>query len=131
MQRLTNCEFIIDIQEIVHISSAGQFEILVLTTDQERYKFIFKNVWDMRLSMEIVNVNRFCEFRKCLPDGIIYNGIYVVEDSDYVKYWEIESAGAYGPVRLTHYLVQDNSDLLVDILVCGKGPVLVLDTDNT
>jgi len=126
MERLINCEFIIDILEIENISSASQhFEIIFSTTDRKRYKFVFKRVWDMRYSIEITNVDRFCEFRKNLPAGLVESGIYIVENSEYIKYFDSQVYGIYPTDEVTHYVIGDKSDTLLDIISWRHKPTLV------
>ena len=126
MQKLVNCDFIINIERIENISGAeGCFEITFSTADKKRCKFILNGVWDMRYSHENTNVERFYEFRKCLPDGIIYSGIYVVKNSEYVKYFECQTAGTRPIDELTHYIVSDREDTILDILIDRHIPILV------
>ena len=126
MERLRNCEFIIDIEMIENISGADQyFEVIFSTTDKKKHKFIFKFVWDMRYAIENASIDRFCEFRKRLPEGIIDNGVYVVEDSDYIKYFEHQVSLTRPVDELTHYILCDRVDTTLDILVCKNKPVLV------
>lgn len=126
MQRLVNCEFILDILDIQNISGANQdFEIAFVTTDEKKYKFVFSGVWDMRYSMEIANVERFCRFREHLPTDLIENGIYVVEDSEYIKYFGSQVLNAYSTNELMHYVIIDWTDTILDLLVNGDKPTLV------
>jgi len=119
MQRLRNCQFIIDIEMIENISGANQvFEIIFTTTDKEVYKFIFTHVWDMRCSIENASIDRFCEFRKNTPVGTVDNGVYIVENSEYIKYFDSEASGTLPAEDLTHYILCDRIDTVVDILVC-------------
>jgi len=126
MQSLENCEFVIEILEIEHIVSDSQyFEIFFSTVDGERYKFIFNRVWDMRYSIENASIDRFCKFRKCLPEGIIDTCVYVVKNSDYIKYFEQQVSGTLPTDELTHYIVSDRTDTTLDILANYYKPVLV------
>ena len=53
MERIVNCDIIIDILNIELISGGNQeFEIVFLTKEKERYKIIFDLVWDLRYSTE-------------------------------------------------------------------------------
>ena len=125
MESLTNCEFVIVIDMIESISGANQhFEVIFSTADKKKYKFIFEQVWDMRYSIENASIDRFCEFRKCLPDGIVDNNIYVVKNSEYIKYFERQISGTLPIDELTHYIVSDCVDTTLDILTCKK-PILV------
>lgn len=125
MERLTNWETTIDIEMIENISGAQQYyEVIFLTKDNERYKFILRDVWDIRCSIENASIERFCEFRKYLPEGLIDNGVYVVEDSEYIKYFEHQVSGTRPMEEIKHYLISDQIDMMIDVLTPEK-PVLV------
>jgi hypothetical protein len=125
MESLLNCEIIIDIDVIENISGANQnFEIIFLTKDKARKKIILKLVWDMRYSIENASIDRFCEFRKRLPKGIIDNGVYIVKDSEYIKYFEHQISGTYPTDGLKHYIFIDNTDTILDILTLEKPVIL-------
>ena len=126
MQRLANCDITIDIEVIEDISGSNQyFEIFFSTPKKERYKLIFDGVWDMRYSIEATAVDRFCEFRECLPTGLIDNNVYIVENSEYIKYFERQVAGLLPVDELTHYIVDDRTDTILDILTDRHKPVLI------
>ena len=125
MQRAVNCEFIINIEQILNISGIGELEVLFLTTDNEKFKLIFRPVWDMRCSTENASIYRFYRFRKNLPDGIINNDIFIVENSGYIKYFKYQACGTSDPDALIHYLITDRSDTVLDILVWRNKPMLV------
>jgi hypothetical protein len=117
MERLINCNFIIDIELIENISGANQyFEILFTTEDKTKFKIIYKCVWDMRYSIENASIERFCQFRKYLTDGLIDNSAYVVENSEYIKYFEHQVSGTLPVNKLKHYIFSDSVDTTIDIL---------------
>jgi len=125
MEKLVNWEITIDIEMIENISGANQhFEVLFTAKNKKQYKFILKDVWDMRYSIENASIERFSEFRKCLPTGIIDNGVYVVEDSEYIKYFEHQVSGTRPINELKHYIISDCVDTLLDVLTPEK-PALV------
>ena len=124
MEKLTNCEIIININLITKISGGDRcFEVIFLTADEEEYKITFGRVWDMRWSIENASIDRFCEFRKCLPEGIVENGIYLVENSKYIKYFEHQVSGTLPVDELKHFILSDNIDTTLDILTLEK-PIL-------
>ena len=126
MEKLKNCDIIIDIEIIENISGGDQaFEIVFVTKEKEKYKIVFDFVWDMRYSIENASIERFCEFRKCLPDGIIDNGIYIVEESEYIKYFEHQVSGTRPVDELKHYILCDRVDTTLDILIYRNVPVLI------
>jgi len=125
MQSLKNCDLILEIELIESISGGNrEFEIIFSTRSREKYKMIFRRVWDLRYSVENASIYRFCEFRKCLPEGIVDNSIYIVENSEYIKYFEQQVSGTYLVDDVIHYILSDNIDTFVDILAIEK-PMLV------
>lgn len=124
MEKLTNCEIIIDIESIENISGGNQtFEVLFSTKEKQKCKLIFKQVWDVRWSIENASIDRFCELRKNLPEGLIDNNIFVVENSEYIKYFERQVSGTRPVYNLKHYILYDNVDSTIDILTLNS-PVL-------
>ena len=125
METITNWGDTVDIEIIENISGANQyFEIMFSSHDKKKYKFILKDVWDMRYSIENASIDRFCEFRKRLPDGIADNGVYVVKNSEYIKYFEHQVSGTRPVDELKHYIIVDVIDTVIDILTPEK-PILV------
>ena len=128
MQNLKNCNFTLDIELIELISGGNQeFEIIFSTKNKEKYKIIFDFVYDMRFSIENASIDRFYEFRKCLPEGLIENGIYIVENSEpeYFSYFEHQVYRTYPVDELKHYILSDNIYTTVDILT-DKMPTLMM-----
>lgn len=125
MERLINCNIIIDIECIEKISGSNQyFEVLFWAKDKQKYKLEFNFVWDMRCSIENASIERFCRFREYLPEGIIDNSIYTVEDSEYIKYFEKQVDGTRPTDKLKHYILNDSIDTILDILTT-KEPKLI------
>ena len=86
MEKLSNCDIVLDIKVIENISGANQyFEVTFICKDMKKCKLIFDHVWDMRYSIENASIERFSQFRKSLPEGLMENNIYVVKDSEYIK----------------------------------------------
>ena len=121
MERLTNCNFNPDIRIIECISGGNQeFEIIFYTKNKEKYKFIFNNVWDMRYSIENASIERFYQFRKHLKEGIKESSVYLVEDSEYIKYFEKQVSGTRPIDEIKHYIVSDEIDTILDILTVDE-----------
>jgi len=124
MESLRNCELIIQIEQIESISGGNQkFEVIFSTDNTEKKKLVFDFVWDMRYSIENASINRFCQFRKRLPEGIVNNGIYLVENSDYIKYFAQQVDGTRPIEELKHYIIHDSTDTIIDVLTI-KVPIL-------
>lgn len=128
MEQLTNCEFILDIELIKSISGGNQvFSIDFVCTDSKKYRLVFDPVWDLRYFIEDGYIDRFCQFRENLPDNIIDNGIYIVENSDYTKYFQFQASGIYDDVCIMHYLISDKIDTGVEVLTLNPPKLIPLD----
>lgn len=125
MEKLKNGKIIINIDYIKNISGiAGYFEVELLTDDKIEYKMILNHAWDFRVSIENASIDRFCEFRKNLPDDIIENSIYIVENSEYIKYFENQVSGTRPIEFLSHYIICDKIDTTIDVL-SEVDPILI------
>lgn len=117
MERLTNCNIIIDIDLIELILGGNEhFEVTYSTEKQEKYKLIFDSVWDMRYSIENASIYRFYQFRQCLQEGLVDNSLYIVEESEYIKYFENQVSGTRPINKLKHYILHDKVDTTLDVL---------------
>jgi len=124
-EQLANYDIDINIDLIEKISGGNEeFEIFFCTKEQEKYKLIFDIVWDLRYSIENASIDRFCEFRKNLPSDIKESSVYIVKDSEYIKYFEQQVSGTRPIDELVHFIVHDNVDTTLDILTL-RDPVLV------
>lgn len=125
MEQLTNCDFTLDIELIETIMGGNQeFSIWFTAANAEKFRLDFDHVLDLRYSIESGYIDRFCRFRENLPDNLIPNDIYIVKNSDYVKYFQHQASGTYDDVLITHYLITDQIDTGVDILTL-QPPKLV------
>ena len=122
MEKLINCDIIIDIAMIENISGANQyFEIIFSTKDKIKYKLIFDFVWDMRYSIENGYIDRFAQFTENEKQK---SSIVLVENSQYIKYFEKQVSGTMPLDKLKDYLLFDAVDTVLEILT-NKKPVLV------
>ena len=125
MEYLTNSNLLINIDLIEKITGANRFfEVFYCTEDKEKHKIILNDVWDMRYSIENASIDRFYEFRKHLPEGIIENSFYIVMNSQYIDYFENQVSGTYPINSLKHYLFTDNVDTILDVLAIEE-PIFV------
>jgi len=121
MEKLANCEIIMDIELIENISGANQyFEVIFSTKDEKKYKIILDSVSDMRYSIENASIDRFCEFDKQFSEGIVHNSFYVVENSKYIEYFEYQVSGTRPIDNLKHYIILDKVDTILDILTSER-----------
>jgi len=130
MERLINCSIVTDIDYIEHISfwplsgRDQEFEILFSTGHEERgdykrYKLIFRDVWDLRCSNELVSVGRGDQFLE-RPKGRAKNNIFIVENSELIS----EFVQHMSSNQLKHFFLHDNLDSIIDILAT-KDPELL------
>jgi len=121
MEKIVNCEIIIDIELIENISGGNQyFEIEFVTKEKDRYKLSFDFVWDMRYSIENGYIDKFYKFER---SNEVESSIYIVENSDYVKYFENQSSGTRPMKDVKNYILSDKVDTVVEILTI-KEPLL-------
>jgi len=124
MEKLINCEIIIDIEIIDNITGANQcFEISFTGKNKKKYKVFLNKVWDMRYSIENASIDRWFHFRQNLQEDLIHNSVYMVINSEYIKYFEHQISGTYPIDKLKHYIFFDNTDTTLDVLTLEK-PVM-------
>lgn len=122
MEKLINCEIITDIELIEMISGANEhFEITFLTKDKFKYRIIFASVWDMRYSIENGYIDRGSEM---LHEEKEKSSVLLVENSEYVKYFEKQVSGTRPVDALKDFILFDAVDTVVEILTIEK-PTLI------
>lgn len=125
MEKLINCNIVIDIEEIELISGANQeFEIILIANDKKKYKIVFNYVLDMRYSIENASIDRFCNFRQNLSKELIDNSVFIVENSEYIKYFKSQVLGTIPEDNIMHYILFDKVDTVIDVLT-EKEPILL------
>ena len=148
MEYLVNCNIIMDIDCIDSIiggygydcgykytdnrGGGTQFEMLISNKDKEggsdkRYKLIFGNVWDMRYSTEFANVNRLFDAPEARSKELVDSRVLIVENSEYIKFFDTETVGVIGTDRLKHYHVFDRFDSVFDILAFEEPQLVELE----
>ena len=110
--------------EIINCFEGGNRELNVFFTNtkNEKQKLYFDFVFDFRYAIENAFLNRDF-FRK------EYSSIYIVENSDYIKYFSNQVCGTYSIENLNHYIIFDSIDSGLEILTT-KEPVLLSNTLN-
>jgi hypothetical protein len=122
MERLVNCEFILDIEMIEKISGDNQyFEITFTTQTKERYKLVFNQVWDLRYSIENGYIARFAKFIRAVSE---VSSVLLVENSEAIKYFEYQVDGTRTVDEIKDYIVHDAFDTVLEILTI-RTPILV------
>lgn len=122
MEKLINCEIIIDVECIEMIAGANQyFKIVFLTKDKLKFKIIFDFVWGMRYSIENGYIDRSSKFLHAEKEK---SSVLLVEDSEYTKYFENQASGTRPIDALKDYILFDAIDTVVEVLTI-KEPTLI------
>ena len=125
MERLRNWSRLLYMELIDEFKGGNRdLEIFFTTKNKAKYKLVFKHVWDLRWSIENGYIDRFFEFRKNLPENIIENSIYIVENSEYIEYFIKQISGTLPVNKLVDYLLYDEIDTVMEILA-NEDPILV------
>jgi hypothetical protein len=122
VEKLIDSKIIIDIEVIEMLSGANQyFEVVFSTKEEEKYKIIFDFVWDMRYSIENGYIDRFSKFiRNQGKDSCVF----LIENSEYIKYFERQASGTRPMDGVKNYILFDKVDTVIEILTI-KEPKLV------
>lgn len=122
MESLVNCDIVINIESIDRIVAGNQlYEVYFTATDQVCYKIVFDFVWDFRCSIENAYLERsskFCHNEKKR------SSILLVQNSNYVKYFEEQVSGTRPINEIKNFIVFDCVDTIIEVLTI-KEPVLV------
>jgi hypothetical protein len=122
MEKLVNCPIVLDIDSIDNITGANQlYEIMISTKSKEKYKFVFDFVWDIRISIENGYIDRFSKFIRSAKQA---SSILLVENSEYIKYFENQISGTLPVDRLKNYILFDVIDTVIEVLTV-KEPTLI------
>ena len=125
MEKVLNCGINICIHCIDYISGANrEFEVLFEEWDDRyigyehrdkrtRYKMILKNVLDMRYSIENASIVRFSKMTRAHTEK---SSIFLIEDSEYIKYFTHQVSFTYPTDKLKHYIIVDRTDTTLDVL---------------
>lgn len=121
MEKLVNCQFCIEIDSIIKICGGNQrYEVFFVDTNNLKYKLTFDFVWDIRCSIEnayIMRSTKFLHFEE-KPSSIL-----LVENSDYLKYFEEQVSGTRPINALKDYILFDKIDTVIELLT-SESPIL-------
>ena len=103
--------------ELIERFEGGNQELKVYYTDKKKRKWMlhFDFVWDFRYAIENAFINR-CYYIKQDKTRIKYSSIYIVEGSEYIKYFEDQTFGSLPTDELKHFLIFDAVDSGLEIL---------------
>ena len=122
MEKLENCNIIIDIESIDKVSGRNQFyEIFFVSSEKIKYKIIFDFVWDFRCSIENAYIDRASKFCHNEREK---SSVLLVKDSNYVKYFEEQVSGTRPINDIKNYILFDSIDTVIEVLTL-KEPVLM------
>ena len=110
--------------ELIESFEGGNQELTIYFLDKEKKKWSlrFDPVWDFRYAVENAFLDR-CYRIEQNETRSEYCSIYVVEDSEYIKYFKNQVAGTLPADDLKHFLIFDKIDTGIEILTI-KEPVL-------
>lgn len=121
METLVNCGIIVDIEIIDKVVAGNQlYEIFFTAANQDKYKLAFDFVWDYRCSIENGYLERFSKFCHKEKEE---SSILLVQDSEYVKYFEEQVSGTRPTDKLKNYILFDRVDTVIELLTLEE-PVL-------
>ncbi|MBD5470023.1 MAG: hypothetical protein HDR19_02585 [Lachnospiraceae bacterium] len=122
MEILVNCNIMIDIEMIDNIQGGNQsYEIFFSSKDKSKYKIVFDSVWDLRCSIENAYIDRFSKF--CHNEEQ-ESSVLLIQNSDYIQYFEKQVSGTRPVSGLKDYILFDSVDTVMEILTL-KEPILV------
>lgn len=109
-----NCNIVVDIEIIDKILIGNQVcEIFFTSKKQRKYKIVFNAVWDFRYAIENAYIDRSSKF--CHEEEKKSN-IFLIRNSDYVKYFKSQISGTRPVDKLKDYIVFDHVDTVIEIL---------------
>ena len=113
--------------ELIDRFEGGNQRLWVYFTDTEKKKWVlfFDFTWDFRYAIEFAFIGRCYNMEKNRArDG--FRSVYLVEDSEYIKYFANQAAGTVPTDTLKHFLIFDQIDTGLEILTPDE-PVLYPD----
>ena len=121
MEKLENCNIVIDIESIDKISGGNQtYEVFFISKENIKYKIIFDFVWDIRCSIESAYIDRSSKF--CHNERQ-KSSVLLMKDSDYIKFFEDQVSGTRPVDEIKNYILFDSIDTVIEVLTL-KEPVL-------
>lgn len=122
MEKLLNCDLIVDIERIDSISGANEaYEIFFTAKNRKKFKLAFDFVWDIRCAIENAYIDRFSKFDK---SAVKASSVVLIQDSEYIKYFAEQSSGTRPINDLKDYLIFDAVNTVIEVL-SAEGPALI------
>ena len=121
MEKIKNCDLVIYINHIENISIFDEkCEIFFVGNSDKKYKIFFDYVWDFRYAIENAYIDRLS---KAINKKEQESSVLVIDDSEYIKYFDKQVSGTRETDDLKNYIIYDEIDTIVDFL-CLTDPVL-------
>ena len=122
MESLVNCNIIIDIESIYEIVGGNQlYEVFFTATNHSKYKIVFDFVWDFRCAIENAYIDRSSKF---IHNEKEKSSLLLIQNSNYVKYFEEQVSGTRPINELKNYILFDCVDTIIELLTL-KEPMLI------
>lgn len=124
METLVNCDIIVKIESIDRIRGENQcYEVYFTTVDKTKYKVVFDFVWDFRCSIENAFIDRSSKFCHNEKEK---SSILVIQDSNYIKYFEEQVSGTRPTGELKNYILFDAIDTVIELLTFNNPELIQL-----
>lgn len=118
MESISNCNLIIDIALIEKVVSRdGSLEIETVLDNRAHCILCFESVWDYRCSIEAACIDRFSKF---LRKAVKSSSVLIVDNSEYIKYFETQASGTRPIDTLVEYIIYDKVDTIISVLSAKK-----------
>ncbi len=122
METLIKSEIVLNISHIKKITG-GDRECIVNVDTKEcgNVDIYFEHIWDCRYCIENGGIVRW---EKLIRSEGIEGSFFEVEESDYIKYFQLQTGGTIPVDSLTDYLMSDELDTIFEVLAFRR-PKLV------
>jgi hypothetical protein len=107
-------------------ASGGDHECTIFFFNEKKRKYAlhFSIVFDLRYANEAAFGSRVA--KQPWPDPAVMAGIYTVEDSDYLKFFEDQTSGTVPWLEnIRHFILFDTIDTAIELLAYRDDPVLI------
>ena len=114
MEKLVNCKHIMDIEFIEGFSGGNEgLSLNVVLSNKTKKRITFDRIWDFRYCIENAVVYRGTQFGR---EDDMKSSILIVENSEYIKYFEQQVSGTLPVDKLKEYIIFDKVDTVISAL---------------
>lgn len=122
MEKLVNCNIIVEIESIDKVSGGNQvYEVHFTSADNVKYKLMFDYVWEFRCAIENAYIDRATKFKH---EEIQRSSVLLVQNSKYIKYFAKQVSGTRPLGAIKDYIIFDSIDTIIEVLTV-KEPMLI------